>query len=106
MNVRFPVYQYEVRIIFSGEIGATARRLHEPDDISQAGAASITLDTHPRTGWLVFSHKPTPGQIAHEAGHAIYALAKCAGTTLDEETFCYHQGHLVDRIHTYLHRQH
>jgi hypothetical protein len=103
MTVRFPVYKYEVRVIFSRDLVATGRRLQEPDDLSQAGAGSITQDQHPRTGWLVFGRRPTPGDIAHEAGHAIYALAKCVGTTLDEETFCYHQAALVERIHQFLH---
>ena len=102
MTVRFPVYQYEVRVVFSEDIVATAKRIGERDDVSKAAAASITLDEHPWIGWLVFGPAPSPGLIAHEAGHAIYGLAKAVGTTLDEETFCSHQGHLVERIHAYL----
>lgn len=101
-RVSFPVYCYEVRIIFTRDIVATGRRLGEPDDLTHAGAGLITLDKHPSCCWLLLGTKPTPGTIAHEAGHAIHALAKAAGTILDEETFCYHLGHLVEHIHEFL----
>jgi hypothetical protein len=104
-RVRFPVYRYEVRIIFTADLVATARRLGEKDDVSGAGAVSITLDEHPGVGWLLFAPRPDSGDIAHEAGHAIHALAKAAGTTFDEETYCYHVGHLVERIHKFLKRR-
>lgn len=104
-RVCFPIYgNYEIRIIFTRDLVATARRLGEEEDVSCAGAASITLDGHPRTGWLLFEPKPSPGDITHEAYHAICALALASGATFDEETFAYHQGHLVDHIHRFLDR--
>ena len=104
MRVRFSVYGYEVRVIFTRDIVATARRLGEKDDVSGSSATSITLDEHPGIGWLLFAPDPAAGNIAHESGHAIYALGKHVGTTLDEETFCYHLDHLVERIHKFLGR--
>ena len=103
MRVTFPPFHgYEVRVIATKSIVTTARRLKEPTDLSQAGAAFITLDDRPGIGWLVFEHKPDPGYITHEAHHAICALAKHVGTTFDEETFAYLMGHLVERIHKFV----
>jgi hypothetical protein len=100
--VRFPIYQYEVRVIFVRDIVATGRRLGEKDDLTHAGAASITFDSRPGVGWLLFEPRPRPGRVAHEASHAICGLQKAAGTTFDEETFAYHLDHLVERIHIFL----
>jgi hypothetical protein len=101
-RIRFPVYGYEVRVIFSRDLVATARRLGEKEDISSAAAALVTFDEQPSVGWLLLPPKPGTDIIAHEAGHAIYAMARTAGTTLDEETFCHHLGHLVWSIHKFL----
>ena len=104
-RIQFAVYDYEVRVIFAHDIVATGRRLGEKDDLSGATAASITLDAHPLMGWLLFKLKPSPGVIAHEAAHAIRALAKANGTTLDEETFSCHLEYLVEHIHKFLGRR-
>lgn len=102
-RVCFPVYSgYEVRVIFTRDLVATGRRLGEKDDLTHAAAASITLPEHPGLGWLLFEPKPSPDVIAHEASHAIEALARHAGADFDEETFAYHLGHLVGRIHEFL----
>jgi hypothetical protein len=103
-RILFCVFGYEVRVIFSRDLVASGRRLGEKDDLTEAGAASITLDAHPRVGWLLFGPKPSADNIAHEAAHAIFGLAKASGTTFDEETFCYHLGHLVGHIHEFLRR--
>jgi hypothetical protein len=100
--VLFPIFSnFEVRIICSRDIPATGRRLGEKSDLAEAAAAWIA-GLRPRMGWLVFGLKPGPDLIAHEASHVIYALQEHAGATFDEETFCYHLGHLVGRIHDFL----
>jgi hypothetical protein len=102
-KIQFPIFShYEVRVILSRDIAATGRRLGEKDDLTHADAASVTLPEHPGVGWLLFGPRPTPDVIAHEASHAIEALAKHAGAEFDEETFAYHLGHLVGRIHEFL----
>jgi hypothetical protein len=103
-KILFPIFAgYEVRLIVTRDIIATARRLKEPDLIG-AHAGYATRDDTPGVGWLVLQPDAGPDLVSHEASHAIRALAKFLGTEFDEETFAYHLGFLVGRIHRFLKR--
>jgi hypothetical protein len=101
-RVKFPVFNYEVRVIFSRNIQATGRGLRV--DLTGDAAAWVTNDEHPNTGWLVLPTSPDAGTIAHEASHAIREMLESRGATLDNETFAYHIDFLVGRIHRALKR--
>jgi hypothetical protein len=102
-RVVFPVFSgFAVRVVLARNVAATGKRLGEKSDLSQAAAAFISSSTPTLVGWLVFEVMPDPGTIAHEASHAVRALARHVGTNFDEETFAYHLGHLVGHIHKFL----
>jgi hypothetical protein len=101
-KVRFPVFGYEVRVIFSRDLIATGRRLGA--DLTGDAAAWVTNDEHPNVGYLVFAAAPSPGTISHEASHAVREMLESRGATLDNETFAYHIDFLVERIHKALKR--
>lgn len=102
-KVRFPIFSgYEVRVILSDDLIRTGQRLGI--DLSGAGAAYVE-DRAMLKGWLVFSTNPTAGTISHEASHAVRAMFNTVGARTDNETFAYHLGYLVDRIHKFLKRK-
>lgn len=101
-KVRFPIFSdYEVRIIQARDVTATGRRLHV--DLSDAKAAFVyPQPPHDKRGWIVFGMEPDADVIAHEASHAVRAVFNFVGAKTDNETFAYHLGYLVGRIHKFL----
>lgn len=104
-KVKFPVYNnYTITVIEARNLVLTGQRLNceiSPND----GAMFIEHPTYSLRSWLLFEPNPSPGYIAHEASHAIRAMFNSVGVRNDDETFAYHHGHLVERLHKFLKKE-
>lgn len=99
--VRFPVFNdYRVHVILARDVQATARKLHADD-----GPCVAFFLPGEKQGWLVLGPKARDADtVSHEASHAVRELLRFHGAKNDEETFAYHLGFLVGRIHKFLER--
>ena len=67
-------------------------------------AVTVT-DTSKNMSFIFFPPSATPGDIAHEAWHAIRQMMIHKGVELDSETVAYHLGYLVDKIFKLMRRR-
>lgn len=101
-KITFPVFGYQVRVIFSADVQKTCRRLRE--NPGECEACFICREDLPH-GYIVFHLAPDEGTIAHEASHAVQEMFRRAGAKRDEEVFAYHLGFLVERIHKFIRKK-
>jgi len=95
-----------LRVIQAKDVKRSLHRLCVPNCDCAAAFVSAGADRKPGTpyGWIVFGENPTESIVAHEASHAVRALFVSLGVRNDDETFAYHLGFVVDRIHKFLKR--
>lgn len=98
-SIRFPVFKYTLIVIQARDIVRTGKRLGV--DLEGCGAAFVYVPGIHR-GHLLFEMEADESTIAHEASHAVRAMFKSVGARSDDETFAYHLGHLVGRLHRFL----
>ena len=103
LEVRFPVFNYAMRVIFARDVERTGAKLGA--DLTGCAAAWVTRDDKPGAGWLVLPERPDEDTVAHEASHAVRSMLDFVGAGDDDEVFAYHLGHLVGRIHKTLKRE-
>ena len=103
-SIRFPIFaDFNVCVIVSRDVTRTGHRLGV--DLADASAAWVTSTEKPGRGWLVLGLKPSEDTIAHEAAHAVRHILRYVGARPDDETYAYHLGYLVGRIHKFLAKQ-
>lgn len=101
-HVRFPVFSYNVFVIFTNDINKSRNRLS--DILGQCSIVDNTtqgLHSHNEESSLsvIFLKKRcTYGTVAHECYHALCAMFEYAGAMIEEEVMAYHLSYLVDEI--------
>lgn len=102
-RIRFQVLgDYTITVIQSSNFERTGRRMKA--DLEGCDAAWVKDPDEPMHCWLIFGLSPDAETIAHEASHAVRAMFKAVGVVgkKDDETFAYHLGYLVGRLHKFL----
>lgn len=106
-NISFPVFSdYIIKIIFTKDIPTSRDKradilgaLEKPMSKYVDGLHSYN-DCHPN-GIIFLSRKATQGTIAHECSHAIWRMFNWVGAQIENETFAYHLGYLVDELNKF-----
>lgn len=98
--IKFPIFHYQVTVIVARDLVRTGHKLG--GDLKGSSAAFVYKEDGTPQGWLVLGYEASPGTIAHEASHCVRHMLTVAGVSLDDETFSYHLGHLVDLIHKFI----
>lgn len=101
-KIRFPVYnKYTITVIHSKNLLRTGKAVGV--DLTNCGACFVEHPTRSLRSWLLFEVGNVNEMIiAHEASHAIRSMFRKVGVRCDDETYAYHLGHLVERLHKFL----
>lgn len=92
-----------IRVILSRNVRRTGQRLGEDlDDQTLSIYIEKEVGDRIRRTIIFGPEGRTPGIIAHEASHAVWAMLKHRGVRNDDEVFAHHLGYLVDRLHKFL----
>lgn len=100
-KVYFPVFTYTAHIIVTSDV-VGSRRNRSSILGPFEGTATAIHSYAGRESFIFITKDATPGTVAHEAWHCVYAIMKWAGALIDNETVAYHLDHLVDEIHSFL----
>lgn len=103
VHIRFPVFSYNVFVIFTSDIVKSRMRLadvigHCRIDTDEN---AIGLHAHNETSpiSIIFLKKDSScGTITHECYHALCAMFTYAGAMVEEEVMAYHLSYIIDQI--------
>lgn len=97
----FPVFgSYVLHIEITTDMQASLSKYPQTKSIDADRSPGITVYVkNEGMGFIFLKHRAGPGEIAHEAWHAVKHMLEYFGVDLDSEVVAYHLGYIVDRIH-------
>lgn len=101
-KINFDIFGYTLNVIYTDNIEESRANLsHKIGRISPSlnkytdGLFSYHAD-EPES-YIFFVPKSSIGTIGHEASHALWEMFRYYGCELEDETFAYHLGYVIDK---------
>lgn len=98
MTVRFPAWDYDVKVILSSNVDASVKRRDSSHEPGSALAVCMRNVAGNPNCLIVLPYRPEARTVAHESWHAIKNMLDFCGSDYSNETVAYHLGHLVGKI--------
>lgn len=99
--VHFPVFQYDIFITYTNNIRQSrnliSSKIGRYDVENNVAALHAYHDKDP-VGHIFFTPKTSIGVIVHEVSHSLWQMFRYYGAELENETFAYHLGYVVDIV--------
>jgi hypothetical protein len=105
----FPVFRgYTVNIIFTNDVTAARAKRNDCLGISDFGydVEAMHGTDGQGTSILFFQEAASAETIAHESWHAVHALMRWVGASLEDEIVAYHLSYIVDQVVKFQNRGH
>lgn len=101
--IDFPVFGYRHIIIYTNNITLSRKKINNKvgRPKHELGKNVDGLHSYHKAdpdGFIFFTEESTIGTISHEIFHALWQMFKYYGCKLENETFAYHLGYMLDDI--------
>jgi hypothetical protein len=98
MTVKFPAWDFDVKVILTGNVDASIHRRDPNHEDGSAHAACLKNAASNPNCLIVLPYMPGAGTIAHESWHAVRQMLDYCGANYENEVVAYHLGYLVNQI--------